>query len=231
MKRLLFWVLLLNCSTGLIARDYVITDYGAKSDTAVLCTAVLQQCIDLCSEQGGGRVVVPAGQYKTGCIVLRSNVNLHLELGATLYGSTDLRDYRRMTTSYKSLRTHTPTIQLIYADEAENVVIDGYGAIDGQGRVFPKQSWNDEGITRPHLLRFIQSRDIVVKDVTLRNSGCWMQHYLACDRVRIDGIKVVNRNNYNNDALDLDGCDSRLGRRRHHAEVHVAPTLREHCHC
>ena len=206
MKRLLFWVLLLNCSTGLIARDYVITDYGAKSDTAVLCTAVLQQCIDLCSEQGGGRVVVPAGQYKTGSIVLRSNVNLHLELGATLYGSTDLRDYRRMTTSYKSLRTHTPTIQLIYADEAENVVIDGYGAIDGQGRVFPKQSWNDEGITRPHLLRFIQSSDIVVKDVTLRNSGCWMQHYLACDRVRIDGIKVVNRNNYNNDALDLDGC-------------------------
>lgn len=206
MRALLFSMLLYCSSITATARDYVITDYGAKSDTAVLCTAVLQQCIDLCSEQGGGRVVVPAGQYKTGSIVLRSNVNLHLELGATLYGSTDLRDYRRMTTSYKSLRTHTPTIQLIYADEAENVVIDGYGAIDGQGRVFPKQSWNDEGITRPHLLRFIQSSDIVVKDVTLRNSGCWMQHYLACDRVRIDGIKVVNRNNYNNDALDLDGC-------------------------
>ena len=43
-------------------------------------------------------------------------------------------------------------------------------------------------------------------DVTLRNSGCWMQHYLACDRVHIRGIKVFNRNNYNNDALDLDGC-------------------------
>ena len=130
MKRFLFWVLLLNSSTLLTAHDYVITDYGAKSDTSVLCTAVLQQCIDLCSEQGGGRVVVPAGQYKTGSIVLRSNVNLHLELGATLYGSTDLRDYRRKTTSYKSLRTHTPTIQLIYADEVENVVIDCYGTID-----------------------------------------------------------------------------------------------------
>ena len=45
-----------------------------------------------------------------------------------------------------------------------------------------------------------------MKDINLRNSGCWMQHYLACDRVRIDGIKVTNRNNYNNDALDLDGC-------------------------
>ena len=206
MRALLFSVLLYCSSISATARDYVITDYGAKSDTTELCTAALQQCIDLCSEAGGGRVVVPAGHYKTGTIILRSNVNLHLELGATLYGSTNLQDYRRMTTSYKSLRTHTPTIQLIYADAVENVVIDGYGTIDGQGRVFPKQSWNDEGITRPHLLRFIQSRDIVVRDVTLRNSGCWMQHYLACDRIRIDGIRVVNRNNYNNDALDLDGC-------------------------
>jgi polygalacturonase len=187
------------------ARDFVITDFGAKSDTTVLSTAAIQTAIDCCANEGG-RVVVPAGNFKTGTIVLRSNVNLHLESGATLYGSTDLRDYRRMKSSYISLRTHTPTIQLIYADSVENVVIDGYGTIDGRGRGFKKLSWNDEGITRPHLLRFIQSHDIVVKDISLRNSGCWMQHYLACDRVRIDGIKVTNRNNYNNDALDLDGC-------------------------
>ena len=206
MRHLLFSLLLLSSTLHLTARDYVITDYGAVSDTTVLSTDALQQCIDRCSAAGGGRVVVPAGQYKTGTIVLKSNVHLHLELGATLYGSTDLRDYRRMKSSYVSLRTHTETIQLVFADSVENVVIDGYGTIDGQGRVFPKLSWNDEGITRPHLLRFIQSRDIVVRDITLRNSGCWMQHYLACDRVRISGIKVFNRNNYNNDALDLDGC-------------------------
>ena len=189
-----------------IARDYVITDFGAKSDTTVVSTDAVQQCIDLCSADGGGRVVVPAGQYVIGTIILRSNVHLHLELGATLYGSTDLKDYRRVKSSYKSLRTHTETIQLVYADSVENVTIDGYGTIDGRGRVFPKLSWNDEGITRPHLLRFIQSRNIVIKDITLKNSGCWMQHYLACDRLRISGIKVTNRNNYNNDALDLDGC-------------------------
>jgi polygalacturonase len=206
MKRVLYCILLLSSCLLITARDYVITDYGAKADTTSLCTAVLQRCIDACSEAGGGRVVIPAGNYKTGTIILKSNVHLHLEAGATLYGSTDLKDYRRMQSSYKSLRTHTPTIQLIYADSAKNVVIDGYGTIDGQGRVFPKLTWNDEGITRPHLLRFIQSRNIVVKDITLKNSGCWMQHYLACDQVRIDGIKVTNRNNYNNDALDLDGC-------------------------
>ena len=84
MRAILFGVLLYCCSIGGTARDYIITDYGAKSDTSVQCTAVLQQCIDLCPENGGGRVVVPAGQYKIGSIVLRSNVNLHLELGATL---------------------------------------------------------------------------------------------------------------------------------------------------
>ena len=205
--RFLLFGLLLQCSSiSLFAKDYDITAYGAKSDTTMLCTAVLQQCIDRCSADGGGRVVVPAGRFKTGTIVLRSNVHLHLELGATLYGSTNLKDYRRMKSNYQSLRTHTPTVQLIYADSVDNVVIDGYGTIDGQGRVFPKLSWNDEGITRPHLLRFIQSRNITVKDITLCNSGCWMQHYLACDRVRISGIRVTNRNNYNNDALDLDGC-------------------------
>ncbi|MDE6582417.1 MAG: hypothetical protein K2K47_07820, partial [Duncaniella sp.] len=148
----------------------------------------------------------PAGSYKTGCIFLRGNVTLHLENGATLYGSTDINDYIPVTTDYVSLRTHTPTIQLIYADNADNVAITGEGTIDGRGKAFPKLSWNDEGITRPHLLRMIRCRDVKVEGVTLKNSGCWMQHYLACDRVKISGITVINRNNYNNDALDLDGC-------------------------
>ena len=206
MIRNLLCLLFLSHSMSITAKDYVVTDFGAKSDTTVVSTDAVQQCIDRCSADGGGRVVVPAGDYVIGTIILRSNVHLHLELGATLYGSTELRDYRRVKSGYKSLRTHTETIQLVYADSVENVTIDGYGTIDGRGRVFPKLSWNDEGITRPHLLRFIQSRNIVVRDITLKNSGCWMQHYLACDRLRISGIKVLNRNNYNNDALDLDGC-------------------------
>lgn len=186
--------------------DYNIRDYGAVNDTLKLSTEGVQRAIDACSEAGGGRVVVPSGNYKIGTIVLRSNVNLHLEHGATLYGSTSLADYKGMKSDYLSLRTQTETIQLIYADNVENVVIDGFGTIDGRGKSFKKLSWNDEGITRPHLLRIIRGTNITVKDITLKNSGCWMQHYLACDRLRIDGIRVNNRNNYNNDALDLDGC-------------------------
>ena len=199
-------LLVVQFSSAIEARDYSIVDYGAKRDTTVLSTEALQQAIDACSQAGGGRVVVPAGSYTTGSIVLRSNVHLYLEHGATLYGSTRLADYRPMKSDYVSLRTQTTTIQLIYADGVKNVCIDGQGTIDGRGRAFEKLSWNDEGITRPHLLRFIQSEDITVRGITLRNSGCWMQHYLACDRLTIDGVKVFNRNNYNNDALDLDGC-------------------------
>ena len=206
MLRLASSLLLALACCQLNAKDYHITDYGAVADTTRLSTEAIQRAIDACAEAGGGRVVVGTGSYKTGTLVLRSNVHLHLEAGATLYGSTSLADYRPMRPAYVSLRTQRETVQLLYADNAHHIVIDGQGTIDGRGRAFAKLSWNDEGITRPHLLRFIQCQDIVVKDVTLRNSGCWMQHYLACDRLHIEGIKVFNRNNYNNDALDIDGC-------------------------
>jgi beta-xylosidase len=198
--------LLVFVVSAMHAADYNIVDYGAKNDTTVLSTKALQQAIDDCSKAGGGRVIIPTGNYKIGSIILRSDVHLYLERGATLYGSTDLNDYQPMKSDYVSLRTQTTTIQLIYADKVKNVSIEGFGTIDGRGRAFKKLSWNDEGITRPHLLRIIRGEDITIKDITLRNSGCWMQHYLACDRLKIEDIKVFNRNNYNNDALDLDGC-------------------------
>lgn len=206
MKNIIIAMTLAAAALTAEARVYDITDYGAVSDTTRLSTAAVQKAIDSCNAAGGGTVSVPAGNYKIGSIVLRSNVTLNLENGATLYGSTDIADYQPMTTDYVSLRTNVPTIQLIYADNASNVAITGLGTIDGRGKAFPKLSWNDEGITRPHLLRLIRCSDVTVSGVTLKNSGCWMQHYLACDRVKIHGITVINRNNYNNDALDLDGC-------------------------
>lgn len=207
MKRVLFLILfLVSAAIAANAADFNILKYGAVSDTTKLSTKAVQRAIDACSAAGGGRVVVPKGDYKIGSIILKSNVHLHLERGATLYGSTKLGDYQPIKTDYVSLRTQHQTVQLIHADKVCNVVIDGYGTIDGRGRSFKKTAETDEGITRPHLLRFIQSEDIIIRDITLRNSGCWMQHFLACDRVRIDGVRIYNRNNCNNDALDLDGC-------------------------
>ncbi|MDE5997875.1 MAG: glycoside hydrolase [Muribaculaceae bacterium] len=206
MKLQLFLSILSFANLAMFARSLDITEFGAVADTTYLSTSAIQQAIDECSKSGGGRVVVPTGDFKTGSLQLKSNVHLYLEEGATLYGSTSIEDYIPFTSNYISLRTGIPTIQLIYADSVENVSITGFGTIDGRGKAFPKLSWNDEGITRPHLLRIIRGKDVTIKGITLKNSGCWMQHYLACDRLRIDGITVFNRNNYNNDALDLDGC-------------------------
>jgi polygalacturonase len=203
---MIFAAVAMGLNVSASAAVYDVRTYGAVNDTTKLSTVAIQRAIDECNAAGGGVVLIPAGNYKTGSIFMRSNVTLNLDNGATLYGSTDIKDYTPVQTDYESLRTHTPTIQLVYADGAVNVAITGDGTIDGRGKCFPKLSWNDEGITRPHLLRFIRCVGVKVSGVTLRNSGCWMQHYLACDKVRIDGITVVNRNNYNNDALDLDGC-------------------------
>lgn len=193
-------------SLPLAAATHNIIDYGARPDTTFLSTAAIQKAIDACTIDGGGTVMIPSGHFKTGSIFLKSNVTLYLENGATLFGSTDIKDYTPVETDYRSLRTNVPTIQLIYADRADHVAIKGEGTIDGRGKVFPKLTFNDEGMTRPHLLRFIQCSNVTVEGITLINSGCWMQHYLGCDKVIINNIRVYNRTNYNNDALDLDGC-------------------------
>ena len=103
MRKLLYISLMfLGCAPA-GARDYSILDYGAVSDTTRLSTDAVQRTIDQCAADGGGRVVVPAGNYNIGTLVLRTGVELHLESGATLYGSTRLSDYRPMRSSYVSL--------------------------------------------------------------------------------------------------------------------------------
>lgn len=75
--------------------ECIITDYGAVADNRTVNTKAIQRAIDTCHASGpaGSRVVVPAGAFKTGSLELRSNLELHLEQGAGLFGSTDPTDY------------------------------------------------------------------------------------------------------------------------------------------
>ena len=187
------------------SREYNILDFGAVADTGKLSTIAIQKAIDACSSNGGGQVTIPAGSFKTGSIFFKSNVSLFLEAGAVLYGSKKIKDYKVVKTSFISLRTQDSIVQLILGDNCSNVSICGYGEINGQGKDFPYHP-DDEGITRPHLIRFINCRDVSVENISLKNSGCWMQHYLACERVKIHGLRIFNRIKENNDMLDIDGC-------------------------
>lgn len=61
--------------------DYRITDYGAVADGTTNHRAAIQAAVDACTVAGGGRVIVPIGQFLSGTIVLKSNVTLYLERG------------------------------------------------------------------------------------------------------------------------------------------------------
>lgn len=200
---LLFSVIVKFC----FAEDINIIDAGAKPDGSTLNTTIIQNSIDKISENGGGTVIVPPGQFLTGSLVLKSGVTLEVRKGATLLGSKNLEDYLSINPDFVALRTVNATKQLIFAEAQHNIGISGEGTIDGQGAAFERAASGDEpGITRPHLIQLINCKNVRIKDVNMRNSGGWMQHYLACENLEIKGINVYNHCNYNNDGIDIDGC-------------------------
>ena len=176
------------------AADFLITDFGAKSGMDNLNTVSIQKAIDECAKKGGGRVIVPKGKFLTGALQLKSGVTLYLEKKATLYGSTNPKDYVLNKNSGKII-----TAQLLFAAGAKNIGIAGPGIIDGQGAAFNDKACNAVGITRPMLIRFDTCRDILISDVTLRNSGVWMEHYFACENLTIKNVKIYNHCNNCND--------------------------------
>lgn len=105
-----------------------VVHFGAKGDGNTLNTGALQAAVDAAHAAGGGMVHVPPGVYVTGTVELKSNVHLHLDQGAVLLGSADLDHYRRYPNGTQ--------MGILYAQNAANIAITGFGAIDGNGRAF-----------------------------------------------------------------------------------------------
>jgi polygalacturonase len=188
-----------------------VRDFGAAGDGQTLDTLAIQKAIDSFAEKGGGTAYFPPGRYLSGTLFLKSGITLHLEAGAVLLGSTDLNDYPPRTAEFRSYTDVNYVCRsLIYAEKAERIAIVGHGTIDGQGQnkafQFTDGSAYQHYKKRPYLLRFIECRDVIVRDVTLTNAAMWAQHYLACDNIVVDGITVHNRVNENTDGLDVDNC-------------------------
>lgn len=117
-------------------KDYFITNFGAVSGGKTLCTEAVKKAIEECSQKGGGRVVVPKGEWLTGAVHLRSNVNLHIQKGATLKFSTDPRDYLPLVFTRWEGMELMHISPLIYAYEQQNIAVTGEGTLDGQGKAF-----------------------------------------------------------------------------------------------
>ena len=112
--------------------SFPITQFGAKGDGITLNTAAINAAIEACHAAGGGTVVIPRGLWLTGPIVLRSQVNLHLERGALVTFSGDFDRYPLTATSFEGLDTYRAQSP-ISARGAENIAITGEGIFDGAG--------------------------------------------------------------------------------------------------
>lgn len=189
--------------------SYNVKDYGAVNDGKTICTEAFNNAIIACSEKGGGTVIVPAGTFRCGTILMKDNVELHFEIGSTLLASTAHQDFPRQSQpKFRSQKDLGGWYSLIYAEGVSNIAITGLGAIDGNGaqqKAVPGLLGDDRD-GRPRNILFISCKNVRVEGIKMRNSGIWCQHYLNCEDVIVDRIEVYNHSNRNNDAIDIDGC-------------------------
>jgi polygalacturonase len=164
--------------------------FGATGQRAERATKALQDAIDACFRAGGGTVYVPPGQYTTGAVELKDNVNLQLEAGATLFLSQDRADFggRRA---------------MIYARRARNIAVTGRGTLDG----LAKYEWTEARGQDPQILRETEIARQAGLDMR-RYYRTGMQTYMFifddCIDVRLEGITVINSPLWN---VRLNDCD------------------------
>jgi hypothetical protein len=145
----------------------------------------------------------------TGAIFLKSGVDLHLELGATLLGPTTTEGYLKAKSR--------PSI--ISARDQHDIAISGQGLIDGHAQelmldIFKKLRSGElkedsiwlvkrPGVARANNINIVGCKNVKVTGITLKNSSDWVQDYRQCDNVVIDRIKVQSTAYWNNDGLDI----------------------------
>jgi polygalacturonase len=202
---------LLTLKPVIASTVFDITDFGAVADGSTDSGPAIQAAIDAASGAGGGIVRVPAAvqPFVAGLLVLKSNVNLRIESGATLqplpYGSYQPEIYNQIVPQGG---TPIPYTNWLTANGAANIELSGTGTIDGNGgsgwwAAFTADSTMPH---RPYLIKLSNCTTVYAHEVTLTNSP--MFHFVpsACNNVTIDGLQIVALNDPpNTDAIDPAG--------------------------
>ena len=212
-------------------RDFVVTSFGGVGDGKTDSLPAIRAAIEACGAAGGGRVVIPAGEFLAcGPIVLRSRINLHVAGGAVLRFSGEPADFLPVVlTRWEGtlLYNYSP---LIYARGAQDVAVTGHGIIDGNARAafvawLPRQTpaqnrlrqMGSDGVPvsertfgeghylRPSMIQLFECRNVLVEGVTLKDSPFWVVHPVFCTNVTVREV-TVDSLALNNDGCDPDSC-------------------------
>ncbi len=184
-------------------RVFNVKDYGAIGDGEFMNSGAFADAIAACSAAGGGRVVVPSGQYLTGPIHLRSNIDLHIESGAVVLFSTDPADYPLVFSRYEGMELYNYS-PLIYARNAQNVAVTGAGVLHGQAADENWWSWCgsplygwSEGMPRQHEDRdklFAQAEAGVPVGQRVYGQGHYLRpslmEFYECQNVMVEGVHL-----------------------------------------
>jgi polygalacturonase len=191
-------------------RRFNLADFGAVPDGHTLNTAAFHAAVAAVNQAGGGTLVVPAGTWFTGPFDLCSNLDLHLDAGATILFSPRFEDYG-------SPPLYRP---LLLASEAHDVMISGAGTINGSG-----EAWWPEALRfkaeanaakaqsntspRPRMVVFAHCRRVRVTGVTLTHAPVFNLVPSRCEDVSIEDITILNPA----DSPNTDGIDPSNSRR------------------
>ncbi len=232
-------LLLLFISVGLIvhAENIVIstTEINLPSDGKTLCTDRLQKTIDKISDKGGGILHFTPGTYLSGCIVLKNNVILQLDKGATILGSPNPYDYISIKKDIngEDKRSDNASMALIVADNAHNIAIRGAGTLDGNGLqvALNADSLHHTGeyidshynmrrqrtseLVRPKLMFFSECNDIKLEGFYAGSSANWGLSFDRCRNLTLQNITIKNRAYWNNDGIDITDCSEVLVKKCH----------------
>nr|XP_029118850.1 probable polygalacturonase isoform X1 [Elaeis guineensis] len=201
-------------STTFRPHSVTITEFGAVGDGVTLNTKAFQNAIFYLhsfADKGGAQLFVPAGRWLTGSFSLISHLTLSLDKDAEIIGSMDSSDWPVIDPlpSYGRGRElpggrHQ---SLIHGSNLTDVIITGdNGTINGQGIVWWDWFQNHTlNYTRPHLIELMYSTEVVISNLTFKNSPFWAIHPVYCSQVLVQNVTILAPlDSPNTDGIDPD---------------------------
>ncbi|WOK92070.1 putative polygalacturonase [Canna indica] len=198
-----------------------LTDFGGVGDGKTLNTAAFERAVEAISKfgaKGGGQLNVPAGLWLTAPFNLTSHMTLFLAEDAVILGIEDERYWPLMpplpSYGYGREQKGPRYGSLIHGQNLRDVVITGHnGTINGQGQAWwKKYKKRILTYTRGPLVQLMWSKDIVISNITLRDSPFWTLHPYDCKNVTISGVTILApvSGAPNTDGIDPDSCEDVL---------------------